>query len=134
MKTAWPFASIILALTFATAQDVVGDFTRSPNEHIINDIEQPFVVQSVRGYVFLDYKDNRPLPDVLFEIQGSGTNKRIRRTTTNKLGRFGLRHVPDGTYRFKTTLMSYQSAMGTIIVSRKIAKLDEIKVMMPVGK
>ena len=125
----------MLAVTMATAQrNVVGDFTRSPNEHIINEIDEPFVVRSIRGCVFLDRDQKMPLPGVLFEIQGPGSSKRMRRATTDKSGRFRIPRTPVGTYRFKTTLMSFQSEMGTVIVSKKAPKHAEIRLTVPVGQ
>jgi Carboxypeptidase regulatory-like domain len=111
------------------AQNPIGDFTRSPNEHIINEMHQPFVVNSVAG-VF-NVQRGGPLAGVLFEIQGP--DRKIRRCKTDDKGRFRIGHVPPGTYRFKATLISFQSEMGTIIVSEKAAKASEIKIEMPVG-
>ena len=50
-------------------KDLIGDFTRSPTEHIINQIEQPFVVRSVQGMVIRKEGFREPLAGVLFEIQ-----------------------------------------------------------------
>jgi Carboxypeptidase regulatory-like domain len=135
MKLAW-----LLVLTFATtsictAQDraSVGDFTKSPTEHIINRIARPFVVRSIRGSVIRREGFREPLAGVLFEIQGPDADRKIRKDTTDKHGRFKIDHVPVGTYRFKATLNGFQSVMGRIIVSKKAAKVDEIKIEMPIG-
>src|SRR6266540_6652302 len=112
-------------------KDLIGDFTRSPTEHIINQIEQPFVVRSVQGMVIRKEGFREPLAGVLFEIQGPGTDRKIRRGTTDKYGRFRIGHVPQGTYKFKATLNRFQSVMGSIIVSKRAGNTDEIKVEMP---
>jgi hypothetical protein len=130
-------ATLLLLLAFATAphvkaQDVIGDFTRSPVEHIINQIDEPFVVRSVAGAIILPHEGG-PITDVLFEIQGPGTDRKIRRCKTDDNGRFKMGRVPDGTYRFKATLGGFQSEMGTIIISKKAPRDNEIKVVMPVG-
>jgi hypothetical protein len=129
-------ATLLLLLVFAVvpqtkAQDVIGDFTRSRNEHIINEINEPFVVRSVVGLI----TDERgePFAGVLVEIQGPGSDRKIRRCKTDDSGRFKIGHVLQGTYRFKATLMSYQSEMGTIVVSKKAAEASEIKITMHVG-
>ncbi len=120
--------------SFAQQNDTVGDFTRSPTEHIINTVEQPFVVHSVKGVVMLKTSGPRePLKDVLFEIQGSGADRKIRRATTDENGRFKMGHIPAGTYRFKATLNGFQSVMGTIIVSRAAAQDNQIEIAMPLG-
>jgi hypothetical protein len=116
----------------AKPQSQVGDFTRSPYEHIINEIDQPFLVRSVEGLITLP-DGGGALTGVLFEIQGPGTDRQIRRCKSDEHGRFKIRRVPEGTYRFKATLSGFQSEMGTIIVSRKSAKTNEIKITMPVG-
>ena len=123
---------LVFAVTLQVkAQDIIGDFTRSPNEHIINEIDQPFVVRSVVGTITV--QQDGPLAGVLFELQGPGTDRKIRRCKSDGDGRFKIGHVPQGTYRFKATLISFQSEMGTIIVSKKAPKTNEIKILMPVG-
>ena len=119
----------------AAAQDKasIGDFTKSPTEHIINRLEQPFVVRSVKGVIIRKEGYREPLPEVLFEIQGPDTDRKIRRATTDEHGRFRMGHVPMGTYKFKAILTGFQSVMGTITVSKKAGKTAEIKIEMPVG-
>jgi len=130
-------AMLLMFLGFAVTpqakpQDIIGDFTRSSSEHIINVIDQPFVVRSVVGLILL-HIEGEPLTGVLFEIQGLDTDRKIRRCKTDSKGRFKMGHVPQGTYRFKATLNGFQSEMGTITVSKKAAKGSEIKIEMPVG-
>lgn len=130
-------APLLLFLAFAAtqqvnSQDKVGDFTRSPIEHIINEIDQPFVVRSVVGTIILPYGGG-PIAGVLFEIRGPGTDRKIRRCKTDDKGRFMMGRVPEGTYRFKATLGGFQSEMGTIVVSRKTLRTNEVKIVMPVG-
>ncbi|MGA9061727.1 MAG: carboxypeptidase regulatory-like domain-containing protein [Terracidiphilus sp.] len=129
-------ATLLICLVFAVApaakpQGQVGDFTWSPSEHIIDEIDQPFVVKSLMGMIAV--QGDGPLAGVLFEIQGPGTDRKIRRCKTDEYGRFKIGHVPQGTYRFKATLVGFQSVMGTITVSKKAAKAGEIRIAMPVG-
>lgn len=125
-----PPNSVFAVAPQAKAQGI-GAFTRSPNEHIINEIHQPFVVNSVAGIIAV--QRDGPLAGVLFEIQGPGRDRKIRRCKTDDNGRFKIGRVPQGVYRFKATLVGFQSEMGTIIVSKKAAKSSEIKIEMPVG-
>ena len=134
LKTAWLLMCMVVAAAReVTPQSQVGDFTPSPYEHQINEIGQPFVVRSVMGFITLIKGDERPIAGVLFEIEGPGTDRKIRRCKTDEHGRFKVGHVPEGTYRFKATLSGFQSMMGTITVSKKAAKGDQIKIAMPVG-
>lgn len=133
---AWLLTCVMVVCAAATAQEktTVGDFTKSPTEHIINQIDQPFVVQSVKGFISRQSAGpTEPLSDVLFEIQGPGADRKIRRGTTDENGRFKIGHVPTGTYKFKATLNGFQSVMGTITVSKRAPKADEIRIAMPIG-
>lgn len=129
----WCLALVLIgAVTAAQDNPITGDFTKSPTEHIINIIEQPFVVRSVQGSVQI--QGNAPGAfDVLFEIQGPGNERTIRHVMTDKRGQFKIGHVPDGEYKFKATLNGFQSVMGRITVSGKAPKQSEIKVLMRIG-
>ena len=133
MKLAWLLILVMSATPSGAAQDIVGDFSKSPTEHIINQIEQPFVVRSVEGVVIAKKGSSDPLAGVLFEIQGPDNDGAIRKGITDARGQFKIGHTPVGTYRFKATLDGFQSVMGRIIVSKKANKMGEIKVEMPVG-
>ncbi|HKW35853.1 MAG TPA: carboxypeptidase-like regulatory domain-containing protein [Candidatus Acidoferrum sp.] len=135
MKAAWLVIWVIVAVVPAKAQDkaAVGDFTKSPTEHIISQLDQPFVVRSLQGIVSRKEGYQEPLPNVLFEIQGPGTGRKIRRATTDDHGRFKIGHVPAGTYKFKATLNGFQSVMGTITLSKKATTGNEIRLEMQVG-
>jgi hypothetical protein len=114
--------------------DVVGDFTRSPTENIINEIDQPFVTRSVTGKITLELgRPDEPLADVLFEIEGAGSEKKIRRATTDARGRFKIGRAPQGTYKFKATSDGFQSVMGTITISAKARQDAAILIAMQVG-
>lgn len=133
---AWFLMWVVVMLAVATAQEkgTVGDFTKSPTEHIINRIEQPFAVQSIKGIISRQTGGpTEPLANVLFEIQGPGTDRKIRRATTDGNGHFKIGHVPAGSYEFKATLDGFQSVMGTITVSKRAPKANEIKIAMSVG-
>ena len=110
----------------------LADFTKSPTEHIIVFLDEAFVVRSVEGVIRTERGPDDPLSDVLLELQGPGSDKRIRSTRTDRQGRFQMRRVPNGTYRFKATLDGFQSVVGTIVVSKK-SKIKEIEIQMPFG-
>jgi hypothetical protein len=110
----------------------ISDFTRSPTEHIINQVYEPFQVKSVAGTITF-YMLDEGVPKVLFEIEGPGTQRTIRHGLTDSHGHFKISHVPQGTYKFKATLNAYQSVVGTIVVSKRAAKSAAITVQMHVG-
>lgn len=108
-------------------------FKKSPTEHVINVIDEPFVLRSVNGLIEFEGANQEPLPRVLFEIRGPGAEKRIRQATTDPRGRFQVRHVPHGTYQFKATLNPFQSVVGTIVVTKKATKTKTINISMRIG-
>ncbi|HKW18411.1 MAG TPA: carboxypeptidase-like regulatory domain-containing protein [Terriglobales bacterium] len=131
------FGALLFALTTAAGAQkcVVPDlagFTQSPTEHAINVIDKPFVVRSISGVIEFANGPLEPLPNVLVEVRGPGTDKKIQRTTTNNKGRFKIAHLPTGTFTFKTTLNGYASSVGTIIVSNK-AHNSSIRIEMSIG-
>lgn len=111
----------------------LGDFTRSPTEHEIVFVDQPFVVRSVEGVVTLGPHTYGPAVALLFEIEGPGAVRRVRRTETDANGRFKIPRVGLGTYKFKTTLNGFKSVAGTIIVSKKAESGSIIKIETDVG-
>jgi Carboxypeptidase regulatory-like domain len=90
-------------------------------------------VRSVGGLIEFKNGPLEPLANVLFEIQGPGTEKQLRRATTDEHGRFKIGQVPIGAYKFKATLNGYQSSVGTIVVSKKADKAAAIRLEMRIG-
>jgi hypothetical protein len=105
------------------------DFTQSISEHVIDPIDEPFVVKSLRGQIL---SSGLPMEGVLIEVQGPNGNRKIKGTRTNANGEFQFHHLKPGRYRFKTTLDNWQSRVGTIIVS-KMAKSDPILIPIRPG-
>jgi hypothetical protein len=137
MKTIWLLGALVIATTLSVAQKYsvadFADFTKSPTEHALHVVEQPFTVQSVSGLIEFRNGPLEPLANVLFEIQGPGTDKRLRRATTNERGRFKISRALLGTYKFKATLNGYQSSVGTIIVSKGADRATAIRIEMLIG-
>jgi hypothetical protein len=135
MKLAWLLVLAISVGPLVKVQDKgpTGDFSKSPTEHIITRIEQPFVVRSVNGFINREQGNEGPLTGVLFEIQGPDDEAKIRQATTDERGRFRMGRVPLGSYKFKATLSGFQSVMGTIVVSKEAPQKGEVKIEMRVG-
>jgi hypothetical protein len=107
MKNLW-FLVLTLAVTSSLSQEksVIGDFTKSPTEHIIQQIEKPFEVKSIFGTIVESGGFHERMAAVLFEIQGPGSDRKIRSTRTDTKGRFKIGRTPEGVYRFKATEMA----------------------------
>ena len=108
-------------------------FTKSPTEHQIVVVDRSFRVRSVEGMVVFQNKSGEPLEGVLFEIRGPDIAKTIRRTTTDKEGRFKIKAAPEGVYTFKTTRDGYNSSVGTIVVSKQATSDRKIRIAVAVG-
>ena len=104
-------------------------FTKSPTEHIIDELDNPFTVRAVRGVV-LD-PSGTEMDGVVVELQDEAG--RTKGTKTSRKGTFKLDGVPEGTYRFKVTMNGFQSVVGQIVVSKKANKADRIKIEMKAG-
>src|SRR5712664_2972307 len=72
-------------------------FLMSPTEHIIVEIQQPYVVKSVHGII----RDTQgyPLPETDFEIRD--TSGRVRAAKTDRLGRFKIPNTPGRKLQFQ---------------------------------
>jgi len=119
-------------LAFAATQDV-GDFARARSEYAIDELSRPFVVRSVSGGVSLDADPEAVLPTAFIEIQGPGKDRRMRRATVDQDGRFRIRRVPQGQYKFKVSNDGFQGVMGTIVVSKSAPKNNEVLIGMRPG-
>jgi len=104
-------------------------FLKSPTEHIIVEIREPFEVSSVRGTI----RDaaGRSLPETDFEIRDA--SGRVRASKTDRFGGFKISNVSPGTYTFKSTRNGFQSVTGKITVSKKPKNDAPIQLTMPFG-
>lgn len=108
-------------------------FALAVDEHIIDEIERPFVVRGIKGKILnvTGYgwtKDVR----VLFEIREIGRTL-IRKTYADEDGNFSVKKIFDGQYCFKATVTGWQSVMGIIIVSKKADPKTAIVFEMRLG-
>jgi len=136
MRALIAFVAFFMCAPFVWVQDSsfpdISDFTKSPTEHVINQVAEPFRVKSVTSTITHATSDEG-IPKVLLEIEGPGSQRTIKKGLSDIQGRFRIPHVPQGTYRFKATLNAYQSVVGTIVVSKRSAKSDGIMIRMRLG-
>lgn len=107
-------------------------FTRSPTEHVINELDKVIQVQRIKGVVIFVEHNAEPISGVLFEVRGPGASPVVRGVKTDTAGCFKLKHIVPGRYKFKATLNGFQSVIGTIEVS-KAGKSDPILIELHVG-
>jgi hypothetical protein len=117
MKVLWALA-LLASFVGQRPAEWWADFTPTPTYFAIEFIERPFVVRSVEGVVSFG-ADTRPAVGLLFEIEGPGTLRQVRRARTDARGRFKIGHVRPGTYKFNTMLDGFNPVSGTIVVSKK---------------
>jgi hypothetical protein len=133
------FVPTLLILCFALAKPAFAQdrfdsgpnkgFTQSPTEHIIVEIDSPFVVRVVRG--FIKNPQGYGLPEVTFEIRDE--SGRIRGVKTDEMGKFKVSEIAPGTYSFKATKDGFQSVVGKIVVAKKSNHKASIQLTMPLG-
>ncbi len=126
----------LLAAPFPWAQASLppdlSDFTKSPNEHSIHQIEEPFRVRMIAGTISTAAGEGGRA-GVLLEIQGPDDERTVRHVLTDKHGHFKIPKVPEGNYRFKASLYGFESVIGTIIFSKHAPQAPEIKIQMQLG-
>ena len=135
MKVLLVLGAFLVWVSFIRAQNSfpdISEFTKSPTEHIINEVHEPFHVKSVIGTITFA-GSTEGVAKVLFEIEGPGSQRTIRHGMTDSRGHFKISHVPPGTYKFKATLSGYQSVVGIIVVSKRAVKSAVITVQMHLG-
>ena len=137
MKTRF-IASVLALLAFPAfgqnrfQEGELKGLTISRDEHIMNEVREPFIVRSVEGNVSLNDHDDM-LPGVLIEIRGPGEELTILSAITDKNGHFRIKNVQPGKYMFKTTLAGFQSEYGHITVSKQAPKGNRIQLALHVG-
>lgn len=124
---------LVFAFLQLSSAQRIGDFTRAPIEHEIDLVERPYQVRAVHGRIHAAFDSGAVLPRVLVELQGPGVSRRIKRAFTDNAGRFSMRGVAPGKYRFKATLNTWSSVMGEILVMSGAAKDAEIVIEMHPG-
>ncbi|MBI5085834.1 MAG: carboxypeptidase regulatory-like domain-containing protein [Acidobacteria bacterium] len=101
-------------------------FTKPPTGHIIERLGETPTIRSVGGSVHSEVL-RKPLEGVLVEIRGPGATGKIKRTLTNRQGRFRFGRVPDGEYTIKVTLNGFRSVVGTVSVRRSIKETKPLR-------
>jgi hypothetical protein len=110
---------------------MIGSFTVLPTEHKTVQLEQPFLVRTVKGKftnTLGEWPENPPRP-ALFEIRRMGETAVIQ-TLVDSEGNFKIPSVPEGQYCFKATAYLWESVMGIIIVSKRASRKNSIHFVM----
>lgn len=98
------------------------DFGSLSETSQLKEIRTPFFVRRVSGTIVNEVAADGTWPEgahVLIELKPSGKGGQVRSTYADEHGRFIFENVRDGRYCFLTRLIGWESAMGTIVVSKK---------------
>ena len=96
----------------------------------IVELQDPFTMREAKGVIQYPNSSD-PLPNVLVEFRD--TSGKIKATKTDSHGQFRFHGLREGTYMFKTTLVGFQSVVGTIVVRRHVQGSEGITIKMPLG-
>lgn len=107
--------------------------TKSPLEHIINYIDEPFSVRKVNGTILSAGGQWPDSVEIFFEIRGPDGSNKIKRAKVSKNGEFVMGRISSGKYVFKATAFGWQSVVGTINVNPKADPQKTISIVMPLG-
>jgi hypothetical protein len=108
-------------------------FTKSPSEHIIVELDQPFRVRSVEGVIKGQGGDWPEGVSVLFELRPTRGESKLKHANTDGRGSFKIPAVPAGEYCFKATADGWQSVVGVIVVSQDADPANTVTFEMPLG-
>jgi len=108
-------------------------FTPAIDEHIIDDIEQPFIVRKIGGKIINDQGGWPKKLPILFEIRDARKDAKVHKVYADDKGNFIMKNIPEGRYCFKATVMGWQSLMGIIIVDKKADPKSEVVIKMRLG-
>ena len=108
-------------------------FTLAEEEHIIEEIERPFVVSSIRGEITNDQGGWPAGQKLLFELRGMAKDSKVLHTEADRVGNFVLKGIPDGKYCFKVTADGWRSVMGVIFVHKKTNPKEIIVIHLLLG-
>ena len=105
-------------------------FTVFPSEHKTVEIEQPFIVRTIKGKLtntLGEWPENPPFP-TLFEIRRKGESAVIQVYVDGE-GNFKIPSVPEGQYCFKATAYLWESVMGIIIVKKRASYKKSVNIV-----
>ena len=94
------------------------------------ELQDPISVREAKGIVSIP-NDGEGIAGVIVELR-DGTGKIIA-TRTGSKGHFRIKHLRQGTYKFKTTLSGFSSVMGTIILNKHADQSRIVTIEMPLG-
>lgn len=108
-------------------------FTKSPSEHMVVQLEQPFRVRSVEGVVTSQGGDWPEGISVLVELRSARSAGTMKQARSDPRGSFKIPDVAPGEYCFKATADGWQSVVGVIIVSKTADPASRVNFEMLLG-
>lgn len=108
-------------------------FTKSPSEHIVVELEQPFRVRSVEGVITSQGGDWPEGTVVLLEVRPAHGAGAMRHAQTDSRGVFKIPNIAPGEYCFKATAEGWQSVVGLIVVSKTTDPATKVNFEMLLG-
>ena len=105
-------------------------FTKSATEHVVVELPESLSVRSLQGSITGPHKED-VLPGVVLEIRDE--SGMMRSGVSDSRGRFHIRGVRKGTYRFKVTKDGFSSIVGTVVLTRAASQKSTITLQMAIA-
>lgn len=96
------------------------------NADRIRLLEEKYIVTAIRGKITFDDENGPPMEEALFEIRGPGDSQKIRSALTDDNGKFEIKNVPEGTYRFVVGKVGYTAYGGEIVLFKQVKKESKL--------
>ena len=100
---------------------------------IIHELSEPIVVRSVEGEIRISSSlPNDPLKGATVEIFGPDSSEK-HLTQTDEHGKFKIKGLAEGNYRFHVGASGFNSVVGRLTVSRRAPRSDKVHVALTFG-
>lgn len=132
------FASVLQCCSVNRNQIDIGDcslshFTLAMDEHIIEKIEKPIIMRSIKAKITNmvgGWPDNT---QILFEVRRNEIGAKTIRSYADSEGNVEVPQAENGHYCFKATVNGWRSVMGIIKVDKRAEPAKMILIVMLPG-
>jgi hypothetical protein len=108
-------------------------FSKTPHEHIVEELDKPVVVSSVAGVIVSAAGEWPDDAVVTFALRSTQILGELREVRTDSRGYFSVPDVSHQDYCFKATAAGWRSIVGMIVVSKGADQSARVNLRMRLG-